>query len=146
MASDGAKVMYPTRAIIFPETVPISEKEKQWRLLDPITLRPVAFIDTALTPGIGLEVVNLGRWVPWANVGIVPKVAFDLSDPLGGSLQNSRMGVGVVYHLVPPLVNTNFALGASISTPFNDLGTMVFTLDATFYLTQDLFPESLKKF
>lgn len=109
-------------------------------LLDIVTLRPIATFDTAVTPGLGLEVINLGRYFDYLNLGFYGKLAFDVSDPLGGSLQNSRVGVGVAYHLIPPLVNTNFAVGASVSTPFNNLGQPVLTIDLILYLTDDLNP------
>lgn len=109
-------------------------------LLDIVTLRPIASFDTAVTPGLGLEVINLGRYFDYLNVGFYGKLAFDVSDPLGGSLQNSRIGVGINYHLIPPLLDTNFAIGTSVSTPFNDLGAYVLTVDLILYLTDDLNP------
>ena len=122
-------------------------EEEGWKWLDPITLRPVAVFDVvSLQPGAGLELVNLGRWIPYANIGIVPRVTLDATDVLGGSLQNSRLGIGAVYHFIPPLVNTNLALGVGVSTPFNDLGTWMLYVDLTFYLTDDLFPAAFKSF
>lgn len=117
-----------------------NKEEDDKSLLDVITLRPYASFDSAITPGFGLEVINLGRYIDYANFGIGPKVAFDVSDPLGGSLQNSRVGISLMYHLAPPLVPTNFAVGASVSTPFNNLGQPVFTVDLILYLTDDLSP------
>lgn len=119
-------------------------REPGFDWLAPITLRPVVGFDVPyMTPSIGLEVVNLGRWVTYANVGIVPKLSFDVSGFPNGNfttLQNSRVGVGLVYQFIPPLVDTNVGLGMSISTPINDLGTPMLSLDLTFYLTEDLFP------
>lgn len=117
-----------------------NKEQNDKSLLDIVTLRPFASFDTAVTPGFGLELVNLGRYIDYANIGLYGKLAFDLSDPLGGSLQSSRMGVGVSYHIVPPLLPTNFAIGASLSTPFNDIGQIVFTVDIILYLTDDLSP------
>lgn len=111
-------------------------------LFDMVTLRPIATFDTSIMPGVGLEIINLGKYFDYLNFGLYGKAAFDMSDPLGGSLQNSRLGLGVNYHLIPPVINTNFAVGASISTPFNDLGKWVLTLDLTLYLTEDLKPFS----
>lgn len=113
--------------------------EKKFKLTDPITLRPMAFMDSSLMPGIGLELVNIGRALPYANIGIVPKFAFDSSDILGGSLQGSRVGVGLMYHIGPPFIKTNFAIGVSLMTPINNLGTPILTFDLGFYLTEDLF-------
>lgn len=122
----------------FEYTNELKEK-KGFRVFDPITLRPVVGFDTALTPSVGIEVANIGRWLPYVNIGLVPKIAFDVSDPLNGSLQNSRVGVGLIYHLAPPFIDTNVGIGMSLSTPFNNVGQMVLTVDATFYLTPDLF-------
>jgi len=113
---------------------------KKKNLLDVITLRPVATFDTAMTPGLGMEFANLGRLIDYANVGVNTKISADLTDPLGGSLQKSRMSVGLHYQFVPPLIDTNFAIGASIGVPFNDLRQPVFTIDAILFLTQDLSP------
>jgi len=121
---------------------PGPKPEFDW--LAPITLRPVVGFDIPyMTPSIGLEVANLGRWIPGANVGIVPKLSFDVSGlPTGDytTLANSRLGILVVYQFIPPLVDTNLGLGLSVSTPMNDLGTLMLSVDLTFYLTQDLFP------
>jgi len=118
-----------------------TNKEEDGRsLLDIVTLRPFASFDTAVMPGFGLELINLGRFVDYANIGLYGKMAFDVSDPLGGSLQNSRMGLGLNYHIIPPLIPTNFAIGAAISTPFNNIGQVVFTVDLILYLTEDLNP------
>lgn len=122
-----------------------TNKDKQKSILDIVTLRPIATFDTAIMPGIGLEFINLGRYFDYANVGIYSKVAFDVSDPLGGSLQRSRAGIGVSYHIVPPLINTNFAVGVSATTPFNDVGKVMISADAILYLTDDLNPFLLLK-
>lgn len=116
-------------------------------LLDIITLRPFVSFDTALTPGLGLELVNLGRLIDYANIGLNTKLALDLSDPLGGSLQRSRIGVGTQYQLLPPFLDTNIALGVGLSMPFDHIGDirhLTFTIDAIFYLTPDLNPFSSK--
>lgn len=117
-----------------------NKEENDKHILDIVTLRPFVSFDTAVTPGFGLELINLGRYIDYANFGLYGKLAFDVSDPLGGSLQRSRFGVGLAYHIVPPLVSTNFAIGASVSTPFNDIGQVVFTVDIILYLTEDLNP------
>jgi len=114
-------------------------------LFNIVTLRPIVTFDTSANPGIGIEIVNLGRYIDYFNLGIYAKTSFDISDLAGGSLQNSRIGIGIQYHLIPPLISTNFALGASISTPFNNLGTPILMLDIALYLTDDTNPFSWLK-
>jgi hypothetical protein len=115
-------------------------EEKQKSLIDVFTFRPLATFDIALQPGIGFEVANLGRYIDYANVGLYGKVSADVSDPLNGSLQDSRIGVGLSYHFIPPVVKTNFAIGAAVNLPFNKLDSPVLTVDAILYLTEDLNP------
>jgi hypothetical protein len=113
-----------------------SPKEESWSWFDPITLRPVALFDVvSLQPGLGLELFNLGKWFPLVNIGLVPKVSLDTTL----NMSNSRMGIGAVYHFLPPLVDTNLALGVGVTTPFNDIGRMMLSVDLIFYLTNDLF-------
>jgi hypothetical protein len=114
--------------------------QNEKHLFDMVTLRPIATFDTAATPGLGIELVNLGRYLDYVNLGLYGKLAFDVSDPLGGSLQNSRIGLGLNYHIIPPMLDTNFAIGASMSTPFNDIGQLVLSVDIILYLTDDLNP------
>lgn len=125
----------------YTNNLPVRKKS----LFDVITLRPIATFDTAITPGLGMEFVNLGRLIDYANVGLNAKLSADLTDPLGGSLQRSRMSVGVHYQFIPPLIDTNFAVGASIGVPFNDLTQPVFTIDVILFLTQDLNPWNWEK-
>lgn len=107
------------------------EDTRNW--YDIFGIRLLAMYGTQLYPGIGVEVVNLGRWIDWANVGLYGKLAVNPFDGLMG-LQESTVGVGVSYHLIPPLLDTNIALGVSVNTPFNDLGHMILSVDAIFYL------------
>ena len=120
----------------YTNNLPVKKK----RLLDIITLRPIATFDTAVTPGLGIEFANLGRLIDYVNLGLNAKVSADLSDPLGGSLQQSRMSIGAHYQFIPPFVDTNFAVGASVGVPFSDLTQPVFTVDLVLFLTQDLSP------
>lgn len=107
---------------------------------DIFTFRPLATIDTALMPGLGFEFFNLGKLFDYVNLGFYTKLAADLSEPLNGSLENSRIALGLNYHLLPKLVKTNFAIGTSLDFPFNNLQEPVITVDAIFYLTEDLNP------
>lgn len=118
----------------------INERElaTKKKLSDIFVLRPLATYDIAMMPGIGLEFVNLGNLIDYANLGLYGKIAGDISSPLNGSLQNSRIGMGVNYHFVPPLLKTNFAVGASVNLPFNKLDSPILTIDAILYLTEDL--------
>lgn len=105
---------------------------------DIFALRPYASFDTALSPGLGLEFIQLGRWLDWTNVGIGAELSADLSDPLGASLQHSRIGLSAMYHFIPPLLGTNLALGAGLSVAFMDLTVPIFTIDAMFYLSDPI--------
>jgi len=120
------------------------DKPEGFNWLDPLTLRPMVGFDFPyMTPSIGLEIVNFGRWVPYLNIGLGPKLSFDVSGLPDGdfsSLENSRVGVAAIYHIAPPWLDTNFGLGVSLSTPMNDLDQLMLSVDLTFYLTQDLFP------
>lgn len=117
----------------------VNEKEGK-SLIDIVGLRPFALFDLSAKPGIGLEVLNFGRYSNYLNFGLYGKLALDVSDPVMGSLQNSTVGLGVSYHLLPPLVPTNFAIGASLNTPFNNFGQPIVTLDLILYLTEDINP------
>lgn len=116
------------------------QDKKQKSLLNIFTFKPLAGFDTSLLPSIGFEFANLGRYFDYANIGLYSKIATDLSAPLQGSIENSRIGIGLNYHIVPPLLPTNFAVGASLNFPFNDLRNPLFTADIIFYLTEDLNP------
>jgi hypothetical protein len=122
----------------------LDDQPKAFDWLAPITLRPVVGMNFPyFTPFVGMELVNLGRWVPYGNVGIVPSVSVDVSGlPTGDwkSLANSRVGVGVVYQFVPPLVSTNLGLGATLSVPMNRLNSPMLSIDLVVYLSDDLFP------
>lgn len=122
-----------------------SEREKS--LLDMITLKPLATLDVIalptgkpLLPGVGLELINVGHLIDYANLGLYGKIALDVSDPLKGSLESSRVGVGVNYWVAPPILNTNFSLGVSASIPLNNFGELMITMDLIVYLTGDLDP------
>jgi len=114
-------------------------------LFDIVTIRPYASFDTALTPGIGVELFNIGRYFPYANIGLGPYLAADVSNPLRGSLQRSRIGLHAQYQLFPPLLETNVAIGIGIGVPFNNLFGPVFTGSLIFYFTPDLNPFSFWK-
>jgi hypothetical protein len=142
VTKDGQPIKGSAVSVVESKFDYINEKleEKQKKLIDVFTFRPLAMFDIALQPGIGFEVANLGRYVDYANIGLYGKVSADVSDPLNGSLQNSRIGIGLNYHFVPPVVKTNFAIGAAVNLPFNKLDSPVLTVDAILYLTEDLNP------
>ena len=108
-----------------------TEDTRNW--YDVFGIRLLALYGTQLYPGIGVEVVNLGRFLHWANVGLYGKLAVNPFDGLLG-LQQSTVGVGLSYHLIPPLFDTNLALGISMNTPFDDLGRIILSVDVIFYL------------
>lgn len=112
-----------------------SNYKSAWRM---ITLRTFGSYDTAVMPGFGIELFNVGRYLDYLNLGMNLKVSADTTDPFAGSLQNSRIGIGLHYHLLPPLFDSNLAVGASVSIPFNDLKSPILTLDFIFFLTQPI--------
>jgi hypothetical protein len=112
--------------------------KKESGLLEVFTLRPFVSFDTAQAPGFGIEWLNLGKLIDYANVGVNTKVALDILDIAGGSLQRSRLSLGLNYHLLPPLLDTNLAIGVGVGTPFNHFGSLdhlILSVDAIFYLT-----------
>lgn len=107
------------------------EHSNKWS--DVFGIRALVLMDTNLYPGIGIEVLNLGRWIDWANVGLYGKLAFNVQEDFS-NLNQSTVGAGVLYHFVPPLVNTNMAIGISANTPFNHVGRIMLSIDAIFFL------------
>ena len=107
-----------------------SIKKKEASLLDIFHPRLFALLDTSVSPGFGVELLNLGNYIKYANVGIGPFVSVGVND-LPNSLQDSKIGLGVQY----TIPNTNLGLGVGVSTPANDLfqkvvvsGNLVFML------------------
>ena len=107
------------------------EDTRSWT--DVFGVRILGIYGSQLFPGLGVELANLGRWVDWVNFGVYGKVAFNPFDGISG-LQESTIGVGISYNFIPPFFDTNFALGLSLNTPFNDLGRFILSLDVIFYL------------
>lgn len=127
--------------IVSNDFIYVDDKQpREKKILDVFTLRPITTFDIALMPGFGLEILNTGKLVDFANIGLYAKLAADITNPFNGSLQNSRLGIGINYHVIPPLLKTNFAIGAAINLPFNKLDSPVLTIDAILYLTEDLNP------
>jgi hypothetical protein len=125
------------------EYADIGKKEKQ--LLDILHPRLIASmsaqlgvptLSTNFRPGIGVEVLNLGRYIDHANLGLNAQLFPNLDDVGGGSLLKTGLGVGIDYTLLPPLFNTNLGLGLSVSTPSNNLlNEWHFGIDTVFYIT-----------
>lgn len=121
----------------------LSKKEKQ--LSDVLHPRLIATVsgqigvpelDNKIRPGIGIEIVNLGRYIDHANLGLNIQAFPNIENIPAGSLLNTRVGAGIDYTLLPPLFNTNVGIGASISTPSNNLlNEWYFGLDAVVYIT-----------
>jgi len=87
-------------------------------------------------PGVGVEVINLGRYIDYANLGLNLKVIPDFDNVLGGSILNTKIGAGLNYTIAPPIIDTNFGIGAGVATPSNNLlNEWYFTVDAIFYIT-----------
>lgn len=117
------------------EYIDVGKKEEK-KFSDILTLRTIATFDTNLQPGLGIEIINIGKLIDYLNLGLNAELSADLTDPLKGSLSNSRIGVGVNYQFIPPILDTNIGVGIGISTPLNDFtGRWIITGDAIFYLT-----------
>lgn len=119
-----------------------SKEKKLWDIIYPRLLvsldagLKLESVSTDVRPSIGVELVNLGRYIDYANVGLNAKITPNLDDPLSGSLLKSNVGVGASYTVMPPLVNSNFAVGIGISTPSNNLlNEWQITADAIFFVT-----------
>lgn len=107
-------------------------KKELWDIWHP---RLLVSFDTQLYPGIGVELLNLGHFIDYANIGLNTKVAINTTNGLDG-IKSSTVGVGLAYQLVPPFLDTNLGLGIGLATPMdNFLGRYIVTVDAIFYLT-----------
>ena len=115
------------------EYVPPVAKPKL--LSDVLHPRVFSSFDTQLFPGIGIEFLNMGRFIDYLNLGLTTKVAFNLND-FPNNLKASTLGVGITYTLLPPIFNSNIGVGVNIQTPMDNLlDRYILTLDAIFYLT-----------
>lgn len=119
------------------EYVDLAEAHKR-SLLDIFTFRILATFDSTLSPGLGLELIDLGRYIDYVNVGLSVGTTFDVSNINGNSLRYSRLTTGLHYHFIPPLLDTNVALGLTIGVPLWNITHPVFALTATFYLTNPI--------
>jgi hypothetical protein len=115
------------------EYIKLQPNEKSmWDIWHP---RLLVSFNSQLYPGIGVELINLGRYIDYANISLNTKIAINPTNGLSG-LKSSTVGVGLAYQLAPPLLDTNLGLGAGIATPMdNFLGRYIVTVDAIFYLT-----------
>jgi hypothetical protein len=93
-------------------------KLKESSIFDIWHPRLYVALDTQLTPNIGVELLNAGRYWDYANVGLGTFIATDLAK-LPNSVLDSRLGVSLQYTFIPPLLSSNIAVGLGISTPFN---------------------------
>ena len=125
------------------EYADIGTKQRTW--MDIFHPRIIASFDaqmklippeSELRPSVGVEILNFGRYIDHANLGVNAKVTPNMDDVLGGSLLASRLGIGLDYTLLPPILDTNFGLGIGIATPSNNLlNEWYLTVDAIFYIT-----------
>lgn len=105
----------------------IASMDTQLQLLPP---------KTEIRPSVGVEVINFGRYIDHANLGVNAKITPNFDDIIGGSLLSSRLGVGLDYTLLPPILDTNLGLGVGVSTPSNNLlNEWYLTVDAVFYIS-----------
>jgi hypothetical protein len=113
----------------------VKQQEREKHITDIFHPRLFASFGNQLRPGLGVELLNLGRVFDYVNVGLNTKVDFALGSGVSG-LAGSTLGVGVTYNLLPPLLNTNLGVSVGVATPANTfLRNYVLTLDAVFYLT-----------
>lgn len=116
------------------------DAKKSKTLADLLTLRPLAIADSGLGIGAGVELINVGKLIDYANIGFYGKLSTNLGTDLLSTVADAKMGIGINYHLIPPLFPANFAVGASINLPFSNLAAPIVTLDLMLYLTEDLNP------
>ncbi len=77
---------------------------------------------------VGAELVNVGHFLDYANIGANIQVKPDW--------EATELGIGLSYNLLKPLLDTNLSLGISVSTPSNNLANQWnMYVDAIFYLT-----------
>jgi hypothetical protein len=121
----------PIEDNIYQYSLPKPEK----KLFDVFRLRGYALFDTSLNPGFGVELLNVGRYFDYVNIGLGPFASIEVSD-LPNSLQSSLLGLGLQYTLAPPAISTNIGIGLGIATPADDLfGRFQITGNVIFYLT-----------
>lgn len=116
------------------------DQKKTKSFSDIFTFKPMITLDTQINAGVGFEVINLGRYFDYLNFGLYPKASVSFNDGIVSALQGLNVGIGVNYHIVPPLLPTNFALGISLNFPTANLQTPTLTADIILYLTEDLNP------
>lgn len=75
--------------------------------------------DTNLDPGFGLELVNLGNYFDYINIGMGPFISIE-TDNFPNDISATRLGFGTQYLFVPPLLSTNIGIGFGVSTPLNN--------------------------
>lgn len=93
-------------------------KLKESSIFDIWHPRLYVALDTKLTPNVGVELLNGGRYWDYVNVGLGAFVATDVAN-LPSSVLGSRLGISLQYTFIPPLLSSNIAVGLGISTPFN---------------------------
>ena len=99
----------------------IPEPHKNKKVTDIFHPRAYALFDTTLQPGLGVELINIGNVVDFVNVGIGPFVSVK-TDKFPDKINSSRLGVGVQYSFLDPLISTNIGVGLGVSTPLDNFG------------------------
>lgn len=112
-----------------------SRPEKSSNILDVFNPRAFVLFDTSLNPGLGVELINLGNYFDYVNIGVGPFVSIEV-DNFPSKLSGSLMGLGIQYNFLRPFLSTNIGIGIGIATPADEfLGRFLVTGNLIFYLT-----------
>ena len=112
-----------------------SRPEKNSSILDIFNPRAFVLFDTSLNPGLGVELINLGNYLDYVNIGAGPFISIEVDD-FPNKLPSSLLGLGFQYNFLRPFLSTNIGIGIGIATPADEfLGRFLVTGNLIFYLT-----------
>lgn len=128
--------LHDSTATLVDSQFEYTEPDKSVRFTDVVWPKLFASYDTAGDVGVGVELLNLGALIDYANVGVAIEANPNFDDIFGGSLSQTRLGANLTYRLAKPVMDTNLGIAVGVSTPANDLGgRWALTGDFIFYLT-----------